>query len=87
MVNEFKKKVQARTTDNLLQRFTNFEEGAEFIKAREFLKKSTFSLQEYHHLLERLKTVKEYPLDGKKILLKWHLKLKENSEEKLKELD
>jgi hypothetical protein len=31
-------------------------------------------------LLERLKTVKEYPLDGKKILLKWHLKLKENSE-------
>jgi hypothetical protein len=34
MVNEFKKKVQARTTENLLQRFTNFEEGAEFIKAR-----------------------------------------------------
>jgi hypothetical protein len=34
MANEFKKKVQVRTTDNLLQRFTNFEEGAEFIKAR-----------------------------------------------------
>lgn len=37
MVNEFKKKVQAKTTENLLNKFTSFEEKAEFIKANQFL--------------------------------------------------
>lgn len=76
MVNEFKKKVQARTTENILNRFANFEEKAEFIKASQFLEKSTFSLNTYHRFLERMKTVKEYPVEGKKVMIKWNLKLK-----------
>jgi len=44
-------------------------------------------LEEYHKYLERIKTVRECPLDGKKVLIKWNLKLKKNCEEKLKELE
>jgi hypothetical protein len=44
MVNEFKKRVQAKTTENILNRFNSFEERAEFIKSTQFLEKSTFSL-------------------------------------------
>ena len=65
----------------------NFEEGAEFIRTEQIIKKSSFKLDEYHRYLERVKTVREYPLDAKKVMIKWHLKLKENSEEKLKELE
>ena len=87
MVNEFKKKVQAKTTEHILNKFQNFEESAQFIKTRQFLKKSSFRLGEYHRYLERVKTVRECPLDGKKVLIKWHLKLKENCEGKLKQLE
>ena len=83
-MNEFKKKAQEKVTQDILNRFTNFEEGAEFIKTRQLLKKSTFNLEEYHKYLERIKTVRECPLDGKKVLIKWNLKLKQNCEEKLK---
>ena len=34
MVNEFKKKAQARTTEYLLNKFDHFEESAEFVKTR-----------------------------------------------------
>lgn len=44
-------------------------------------------LTNYFEFLERMKTVKEYPLDGKKILIKSELKLKENCEQELKELE
>lgn len=44
-------------------------------------------MEEYQKYLERVKTVRECPLDGKKVMIKWHLKLKENCEEKLKELE
>ena len=68
--------MQSKATEDLLNRFDRFEEGAEFIKTREVVKKSTFKLDEYAQTLERVKTVREYALDGKKVLLKWHLKLK-----------
>lgn len=41
----------------------------------------------YFKFLERLKTVKEFPIDGKKLFIKFNLKLKENCEDKLKELE
>lgn len=62
MIKEFKKRAQAKTTENILNRFTNCEERAEFIKASQYLEKSTFTLSEYERFLERMKTVKEYPL-------------------------
>lgn len=62
MINEFKKRVQIKTTENILNRFNSFEERAEFIKATQFLDKSNFSLNDYQHFLERMKTVKEVPL-------------------------
>ena len=34
-----------------------------------------------------MKTVKEYPLDGKKIFFKFELKLRDNCEEQIKELE
>jgi hypothetical protein len=34
-----------------------------------------------------MKTVKEYPLEGKKVMIKWNLKLKDHCEDKLKELE
>lgn len=34
MINEFKKKAQALTTEHLLNKFDNFEESAEFVKTR-----------------------------------------------------
>lgn len=42
---------------------------------------------QYFGFLERMKTVKEYVLDGKKILLKFDLKLKDNCEKEMKELE
>ena len=87
MVNQFKKKVQEKANAEIINRFDNFEEGAEFIRTEQIIKKSSFKLDEYHRYLERVKTVREYPLDAKKVMIKWHLKLKENSEEKLKELE
>ena len=34
MVNEFKKKVQEKTKQDIINRFDNFEEGAEFIRSK-----------------------------------------------------
>lgn len=58
MLNQFKKKVQVRANEWLLNKFTNFEESAQFIKTRQFFKKSDFTLSEYKNELERIKTVK-----------------------------
>lgn len=34
MVNEFKKKVQEKANEDIINRFDNFEEGAEFIRTK-----------------------------------------------------
>ena len=82
MIKEYKGKLEGKGTTDLLEKFTGFDGEANFIKTKEKIKRKEES-KNYFKFLERLKTVKEYSIDGKKLFIKFNLKLKENCEDKL----
>lgn len=75
----YKDKAVQKIKCDLAERFVNFGDKADLIKAKSKLSKE-INYKKHFGFLSRLKSVHEYKVEGKKIFLKFNLKLKDNPE-------